>query len=149
MMTNIYWLCIFFFLSCLNWCFVDLLNLGHTLTDSLNGCLTDNLLSICSCLLDVRPYSLHFRLGYALSVDVRSVRWKILSMFKTLNGRPTDELSVERPVDVLCDTRPFRFRFVSVTCPWCRKISTVNGIIHPLEVWQINSSTDYYRTFNG
>ena len=38
-------------------------------------------------------------------------------MFKTLNGRPTDEVSVERTVDVrFVGTLPFRFRFVSVPC---------------------------------
>ena len=125
---------------------MNLLSLGHTLTNSSNGCLTDNFFSIRSCPLDVRsypldvrPHPLHVRLAYALSVDVRFVRWKILSMFKTLNGRPTDAMSVERPVGV-------RFvRYSSVSFPFCIRYVSV---IHPLEVLKINSPTDFYRTFN-
>ena len=75
-------------------------------------------LDVRSYPLYVRPYPFHVRLTYVLSVDVRSVYWKILSMFKTLNGRPLDKVSVEPPEGVLLDaTSPFRFCFVSVTCP--------------------------------
>ena len=42
----------------------------------------------------------HVCLASVLSVDVRSVRWKFFSMFKTLNGHLTDEMFIERLVDV-------------------------------------------------
>ena len=97
-------------------------------------------LDVRSYPFDVRLYRFHVRLAYILSVDVRSVRCKILSMFKTLNGRLTDEVSVERPVGV---------RFVrqsSVSFPFCIRYVSV---IHPLEVRQTNPPTDFYRTYNG
>lgn len=76
---------------------------------------TDNCLDLCSHPLVVNPYLFYVYLASVLFVDVHSVCWKILSIFKTLNGRHTDEDPIVRPLGVRCFTK--HTRSVSVTCP--------------------------------